>query len=142
MNTKILSAVLLFAVLPLTAIAEEPTPAAAVPATEAPAPDLTAAPAAAPEAPAATDNAPAQSPLGDSPTPPPGKRVCNMKGKGMMAGYDMGPGKGCGCPGHQGCSGGHCGGHGGMHADMAQRLDLIEARLAKIEAMLESLMRR
>jgi Spy/CpxP family protein refolding chaperone len=80
--------------------------------------------------------------LGDSPTPPTGKRVCNMKGKGMMAGPDMGPGKACGCPGHQGGRCGHGGGPGGMHADMAQRLDLIEARLAKIEAMLESLMRR
>ena len=33
-------------------------------------------------------------------------------------------------------------GHHEKHAQVVQRLDLIEARLAKIEAMLEILMRR
>ena len=156
MNHKFLPAALLLAVLPLIVLAEDPAPAATpAPAAAAPAPDLAAAPVVAPETPAtdmpaAADTMSAPNPLGDSPTPPTGKRVCNMKGKGMMPGQGMGMGPGmgpgmgkpCGCPGHQGCSCGHGGGHGAMHQDVAQRLDLIEARLAKIEAMLESLMRR
>jgi hypothetical protein len=36
----------------------------------------------------------------------------------------------------------HGGGHPGKHARVVQRLDIIEARLAKIEAMLEILIRR
>ncbi len=148
MNQKPLFAVLLLAAFSLIAIAQEPVPAVApAPAAAAPAPS---APDAVPAAdqPAAADASPAQSPLGDTPTPPPGKRLCDMKGKGMMGGHGMGgPGmggaKGCGCPGHKGCTCGHSGGgHGAMHQDVVQRLDLIEARLAKIESMLESLMRR
>ncbi len=46
-----------------------------------------------------------------------------------------------GC-GHKGGKGMHGGGHHGKHAEVVQRLDLIEARLAKIELMLESLMKR
>lgn len=45
-----------------------------------------------------------------------------------------------GC-GHKGGKGMHGGGHHGKHAEVVQRLDLIEARLAKIELMLESLMK-
>ena len=47
--------------------------------------------------------------------------------------------------GHQGMGHGgmqHGKGHHGKHRQVVQRLDLIEARLAKIEAMLEILMRR
>lgn len=43
---------------------------------------------------------------------------------------------------HKGGKGMHGGGHHGKHAEVVQRLDLIEARLAKIELMLESLMKR
>ena len=43
--------------------------------------------------------------------------------------------------GHQG-KGEHGKGHHDKHAQVVKRLDLIEARLAKIEVMLENLMRR
>jgi hypothetical protein len=131
MQLKHLSAALLLAALPALAFAQElaPTPAAAPETATAPAAD------------AATPAAEPASPVSDAPTP--GKRLCDMKGKGMMGGmmggHEMGPGKGCGCPGHPaGCT---CG-QGASHQDLTQRLDLIEARLAKIEAMLEGLMRR
>lgn len=62
------------------------------------------------------------------------------------------PGKGMGCQGkgqHRKSQGGmmHGGGQHGKgghdkHRQVVQRLDMIEARLAKIEAMLEILMRR
>jgi hypothetical protein len=63
-----------------------------------------------------------------------------MHGKGMMH-----HGKGQHGKGHGGMKhgGGHQGsGHHEKHAQVVQRLDIIEVRLAKIEAMLEILMRR
>lgn len=43
---------------------------------------------------------------------------------------------------HKGKKGMHGGGHHDKHAQVVQRLDMIEARMAKIELMLESLMKR
>ena len=63
-----------------------------------------------------------------------------MHGKGMMH-----KGKGQHGRGHGGMKhgGGHQGkGHQEKHAQVVRRLDMIEVRLAKIEAMLEILMRR
>ena len=63
-----------------------------------------------------------------------------MHGKGMMH-----KGKGQHGKGHGGMKhgGGHQGkGHHEKHAQVVQRLDMIEVRLAKIEAMIEILMRR
>jgi len=59
----------------------------------------------------------------------------------QYAGHEQGmmhPGK---CK-HKGGKGMHGGGHHNKHAQVVQRLDMIEARLAKIELMLESLMKR
>ena len=72
-------------------------------------------------------------------TATPGK-PCPMQGMGMMR-------KGMGHGGHgQGCRKPGCDRHGGKHQDkhaqVVRRLDMIEARIAKIEAMLESLMQR
>ncbi len=62
------------------------------------------------------------------------------KGHGGMKHGGSQHGKGHGGMKH---SGGHQGkGHHEKNAQVVQRLDMIEARLAKIEAMLESLMRR
>ena len=65
---------------------------------------------------------------------------------GAMPGMGkMHRGKGPHGKGHGGMKhdGGHHGkGHHEGHRQVVQRLDMIEARLAKIEAMLESLMRR
>ena len=65
---------------------------------------------------------------------------------GAMPGMGkMHRGKGQHGKGHGGMKhgGGHHGkGHHEGHQQVVQRLDMIEARLAKIEAMLESLMRR
>jgi hypothetical protein len=64
-----------------------------------------------------------------------------MHGMGKMRKGMMGQGgKGPGCM-KQGC------GHGGKgqqdrHQQVVRRLDMIEARIAKIEVMLESLMQR
>jgi len=63
-----------------------------------------------------------------------------MHGMGMMH-----KGKGQHGKGHGGMKhgGGHQGGkHSEKHRQVVQRLDMIEARMAKIEAMLEILMRR
>ncbi|MGB5405440.1 MAG: hypothetical protein WBN43_01450 [Thiogranum sp.] len=63
-----------------------------------------------------------------------------MHGKGMMH-----KGKGQHGKGHGGMKhgGGHQDkGHHEKHAQVVRRLDMIEVRLAKIEAMLEILMRR
>jgi len=63
-----------------------------------------------------------------------------MRGMGMMH-----KGKGQHGKGHGGMKhgGGHHGdGHHEKHSQVVQRLDMIEARMAKIEAMLEILMRR
>ena len=66
---------------------------------------------------------------------------CPMHGMGKMRKGMMGQGgKGPGCM-KQGC------GHGGKgqqdrHQQVVRRLDMIEARIAKIEVMLESLMQR
>jgi hypothetical protein len=59
----------------------------------------------------------------------------------QFAGHEQGmrhPGK---CK-HKGKKGMHGGGHHDKHAQVVQRLDMIEARMAKIELMLESLMKR
>ena len=68
------------------------------------------------------------------------RKPCLMQGKGMM-GKGMGPGgKGPGCR-KQGCD--HLGkGQQNKQGQLVRRLDLIDARLDKIEAMLESLMQR
>ena len=69
----------------------------------------------------------------------PGK-PCPMHGMGMkrkgMGQGDHGPG----CR-KQGCDR-HGGGQSDKHEQVVRRLDMIEARIAKIEAMLESLMQR
>jgi hypothetical protein len=61
-------------------------------------------------------------------------------GMGMMHRGKGQHGKGHGGMKHGG--GQHGKGHHEKHRQVVQRLDMIEARLAKIEAMLESLMRR
>jgi hypothetical protein len=60
---------------------------------------------------------------------------CPMRGKGMMQN-----GMGRHGMGHDGMK--HGKGKHEKHAEVVRRLDMIEARMAKIEAMLESLMRR
>jgi hypothetical protein len=70
-----------------------------------------------------------------TPRPP-----CPMQGMGKMR-------KGMGHGGHgPGCRKPGCDRHGGgqvdRHEQVVRRLDMIEARIAKIEAMLESLMQR
>ena len=60
---------------------------------------------------------------------------CPMRGKGMMQ-----TGTGRHGMGHHGMK--HGKGKHEKHAEVVRRLDMIEARMAKIEAMLESLMRR
>ncbi|MEN8802675.1 MAG: hypothetical protein ABF297_11925 [Thiogranum sp.] len=71
-----------------------------------------------------------------------------MRGMGMGMGMGKGmmqKGKGQHGKGHGGMKhgGGHQGGgHSEKHRQVVQRLDMIEARMAKIEAMLEILMRR
>ena len=63
-----------------------------------------------------------------------------MRGMGMMHKGKGQHGKGHGRMKH---GGGHQGGgHSEKHSQVVQRLDMIEVRLAKIEAMLEILMRR
>lgn len=87
-------------------------------------------------------------PSGASPAAPPGEQAVParpgssgaMPGMGMMRHGGGGHGKGHGGMKHGG--GQHGKGHEDKHRQVVQRLDLIEARLAKIEAMLESLMRR
>ena len=62
-------------------------------------------------------------------------------GPGMMGmGGMMKGGQGMGCKMHQGMKGGH--GMMQKHRDLENRLDLIDARLAKIETLLERLMQR
>ncbi len=60
---------------------------------------------------------------------------CPMRGKGMKQ-----AGMGRHGMGHEGMK--HGKGKHEKHAEVVRRLDMIEARMAKIEAMLESLMRR
>ena len=69
------------------------------------------------------------------------KKPCPMQGTGMMRkGMGMGQrGKGPGC-GKPGCR--HDRGQQDKHEQVVRRLDMIEARIAKMEAMLESLMQR
>ena len=71
------------------------------------------------------------------------KKPCPMQGTGMKRmgmGMGMGQdGKGPGC-GKPGCR--HDRGQQGKHEQVVRRLDMIEARIAKMEAMLESLMQR
>jgi hypothetical protein len=62
-----------------------------------------------------------------------------MGGRGGHEGHDKRGGHGK-MGGHGG--GGHGGGHSEKHAQVVRRLDLIEARLAKIEFMLERLLQR
>jgi hypothetical protein len=61
-------------------------------------------------------------------------------GPGMGMGGMMKGGQGMGCKMHQGMKGGHC--MLQKHRDLESRLDLIDARLAKIETLLERLMQR
>jgi len=62
-------------------------------------------------------------------------------GPGMMGMGGMMKGSpGMGCKMHQGMKGGH--GMMQKHRDLENRLDLIDARLAKIETLLERLMQR
>ncbi len=63
-----------------------------------------------------------------------------MHGMGMMHKGKGHHGKGHGGMKHEG--GHHGDGHHEKHSEVVQRLDMIEARMAKIEAMLEILMRR
>jgi len=69
-----------------------------------------------------------------------------MRGMGMGMGKGMKhKGKGQHGKGHGGMKHGggqHGDGHHEKHRQVVQRLDMIEARMAKIEAMLEILMRR
>lgn len=134
MRPRQFGAAIAIALLPAFGMAEEVAPAA-VPAAASVAAADSASTQSAPAASQAPEAGPAMS---DAPAPVLGKRWCDMKGKGMggmagMPGHPMGPGKPCGCD--HGCD-------AAMHREMVQRLDMIEARLAKIEAMLESLMRR
>ena len=91
MTYRRLSAAVLFAAVPFAALAADPTPAApAAAAVSAPAPETPAPAAAEAMSSMHAEATPAPAPLGDSPVPPPpGKRACNMKGMGPMAG--MGP---------------------------------------------------
>jgi hypothetical protein len=111
-QTTLVTALLFFLASPASLLAQEAAP-----------PEI--APEAAPGAAASA---------GDNPGNP-----CPRHGKGMMH-----HGKGPHGSGHGGMQ--HGGGHGkGRHAEhqqVVQRLDLIDARLAKIEAMLETLIRR
>ena len=70
-------------------------------------------------------------------------RPCPMHGMGKMG--KMGKGMGHGDHG-QGCKKQGCDRHGegkqDRHEQVVRRLDMIEARIAKIEVMLESLMQR
>jgi hypothetical protein len=61
-----------------------------------------------------------------------GKKRMGGDGSGMRG---MQQGAGCKCKGKGKQK-------GKRHAEVVQRLDMIEARMAKIEAMLESLMKR
>ena len=102
------------------AVEAQPEPVVSAPAAIAASAAKTAAPA------ADTTSA------GDSNNP------CPMqgKGKGRMGadgGGMRGMKRGAGCM---------CKEKGKKHAEVVQRLDMIEARMAKIEAMLESLMKR
>jgi hypothetical protein len=140
----------LLLLLPLSVLAEGPAPLAqagpgAVPGVETvPAPQsaispLTQAPdedgSALPEGDAATDDS--QEDRGG-----PGKRRCRMGGMGHgQGGHGMGR-HGLGGPGKGGGVDQGRGGHGDRHQEVVQRLDLMEARMAKIESMLETLLRR
>ena len=72
------------------------------------------------------------------------RKPCLMQGKGMMGkgkGMGMGQGgKGPGC--RKQCCKNQGQGQQNKQGQMVRRLDLIDARLDKIEAMLESLMQR
>jgi hypothetical protein len=60
---------------------------------------------------------------------------CSMRHMGMMQ-----KGMGKHGKGHDGMK--HSKGKHGKHAEVLRRLDMIEARMARMEAMLEALMRR
>jgi hypothetical protein len=65
-----------------------------------------------------------------------GKPPCPMHGEGL---HQMGMGPGGMKPG---CDHRGKGKMAGRHQEVLDRLDMIEARMAKMEAMLESLMKR
>ena len=65
-----------------------------------------------------------------------------MRHKGMMHTGEARHGKGHGRGKHAGDHKGKGHGKHAQHDQVVKRLDMIEARLAKIEAMLESLIRR
>ncbi len=70
-----------------------------------------------------------------------------MRGHGAKPRGHCGHGKGKGGKAHGGHDKGkggraHGGGRHGKHDEVVRRLDMIEARIAKIELMLESLMKR
>lgn len=88
---------------------------------------------------------PAQAIASDSETssiqPSNTSRPMSAMGMGHKGHCKHGKGHGGMKHGHQG-KGEHGKGHHDKHAQVVKRLDLIEARLAKIEVMLENLMRR
>ena len=128
------------------AVTEMPVPAAAAAAATAAEQAAAEMETADPAAGAAMVEAPVESAATDadaesSAVGMPGKRPCPKYGMGMM-GKGMGPdGKGMGGM-KPGCD--HRGKMGmqGRHAEVVERLDMIEARMAKIEIMLETLMKR
>ncbi len=128
------------------AVTEMPAPAAAAAAATAAEQAAAEMETADPAAGAAMVEAPVESAATDadaesSAVGMPGKRPCPKYGMGMM-GKGMGPdGKGMGGM-KPGCD--HRGKMGmqGRHAEVVERLDMIEARMAKIEIMLETLMKR
>lgn len=138
----------LFALVPLGALGQEvPLHTQAAPAT-APAPNPATDPilaephaAHAHQAPADVDDAEPSAPGAESGT-------SAASGGGMMAGRGAGTGgRGMGrhgMGGHGGGQGGggHGGGHAGKHQDVVRRLEMLEVRMAKIEAMLDILLRR
>jgi len=89
----------------------------------------------------------ATSPTVGSPDAVTSKQPCPMHGMGKMGKMGKGKGKGMGHGDHgQGCKKQGCDrlgeGKQDRHEQVVRRLDMIEARIAKIEVMLESLMQR
>mgnify|MGYP001825122380 CR=1 FL=1 len=113
------------------AVEAQPQPVDPAPAVVADSADKTPAPAVTetPAAPAAGTASAA-----DSRDPCPMHRM-GKKRMGADGGGMRGMQQGAGCKGK-------CKQKGKKHAEVVQRLDMIEARMAKIEAMLESLMKR
>lgn len=115
--------------LPAASAAEATAPESS--ATETIAPEASSAKTSAPEASAAEASAP-----GNPPPQQSEQTAVAMHKGGCKGGKDH--------DGMRHAGGKHGKGQGkhGKHAQVVRRLDMIEARLAKMEAMLESLMRR